>query len=50
MTIPIRLTVADQPLFAELDDNPTVQDLAAQLWLALTFGDFNGFTVTIEEA
>ncbi|HEY5978304.1 MAG TPA: cyclophilin-like fold protein [Microlunatus sp.] len=42
MTTRIRLTVADRTFTAELDDNPTAQDLAAQLPLTLTFSDFNG--------
>ena len=41
MTTAIRLTVADQTFTAELHDNPSAQDLAAQLPLTLTFRDFN---------
>ena len=37
----IRITVADQTITAQLADNPTAQDLAAQLPLTLTISDFN---------
>jgi hypothetical protein len=37
----IRITVDHQTITAELADNPTAQDLAAQLPLTLTFRDFN---------
>ena len=37
----IRITVADQTITAQLADNPTGQDLAAQLPLVLTIRDFN---------
>ena len=38
---PIRLTVDNQPLSAELADNPTARAFADQLPLTLTFRDFN---------
>jgi hypothetical protein len=38
----IRITVAGQPITAELADNPTAQDLASQLPLTLSIRDFNG--------
>ena len=38
---PIRITVDDRPITAQLADNPTAQDLADQLPLTLTFRDFN---------
>jgi hypothetical protein len=38
----IRITVGDRPITAHFADNPTAQDLAAQLPLALDFRDFNG--------
>ena len=38
---PIRLTIADQSITAQLADNPTAQDLAAQLPLTLSIRDFN---------
>jgi hypothetical protein len=37
----IRITVADQTFTAQLADNPTGQDLAAQLPLTLSIRDFN---------
>ena len=37
----IRITVAGQVITAQLGDNPTAQDLAAQLPLTLSFRDFN---------
>jgi hypothetical protein len=38
---PIRITVANQTITAQLADNATAQDLAAQLPLTLSFRDFN---------
>jgi hypothetical protein len=38
---PIRITVNDRLIAAQLVDNPTAQDLADQLPLTLTFRDFN---------
>jgi len=41
-TVPtIRLTIADQSITAQLADNPTARDLAAQLPLTLSIRDFN---------
>ena len=37
----IRITVAGQAITAQLADNPTAQDLAAQLPLTLSIRDFN---------
>ena len=37
----IRLTIADQSITAQLADNPTARDLAAQLPLSLSIRDFN---------
>jgi hypothetical protein len=37
----IRITIAGQTITAELADNPTGRDLAAQLALTLTIRDFN---------
>lgn len=37
----IRLTVDNQPISAQLADNPTAQDLSDQLPLTLTFHDLN---------
>ena len=37
----IRITVDDEVITAELADNPTAQDLAAQLPLTLNIRDFN---------
>ena len=37
----IRITVDDQVITAQLADNPTAQDLAAQLPLTLNIRDFN---------
>ena len=39
---PIRISVDDRRITAQLADNPTAQDLADQLPLTLTFRDFNG--------
>jgi hypothetical protein len=39
--ITIRITVDDQAITAQLADNPTAQDLAAQLPLTLSIRDFN---------
>lgn len=39
---PIRISVDDRLITAQLADNPTAQDLAHQLPLTLTFRDFNG--------
>jgi hypothetical protein len=38
---PIRISVDDRLISAQLADNPTAQDLADQLPLTLTFRDFN---------
>ena len=38
---PVRITVAEQTLTAQLTDNPTARDLLDQLPLTLTFRDFN---------
>jgi hypothetical protein len=38
---PIRITVDNRPVNAQLADNPTAHDLADQLPLTLTFRDFN---------
>ena len=37
----IRIAIDDQIITADLADNPTAKDLAAQLPLTLTFRDFN---------
>jgi hypothetical protein len=41
VTTTIRITVDDQVITAQLADNPTAQDLAAQLPLTLNIRDFN---------
>jgi hypothetical protein len=38
---PIRITVGNETITAQLADNPTAQDLASQLPLTLSFRDFN---------
>jgi hypothetical protein len=37
----LRITVAGQTVTAELNDTPTAKDLARQLPLTITLGDFN---------
>ena len=39
--VPITIAIADTVITAQLADNPTARDLAAQLPLTLTFKDFN---------
>ena len=45
-TTPVKVTVGDQTFTAELYDNPTAHDLAAQLPLTLTMDDLNGLEKT----
>ena len=43
---PIRITFGDTQLTAQLDDNATARDLAAQLPLTLSFRDYSGVEKT----
>ncbi len=38
----IRITIGGETITGELNDNPTAQDLADQLPVAVTLADFNG--------
>lgn len=38
----IRITLGDETIIGELNDNPTAQDLAEQLPVTVTLADFNG--------